>query len=162
MKKIAYVGIDYHQNSVSMAVVLEGQKEVHETVRLVNEDKNIKKFLKRYSQEYEIRACYEASSCGYVFQRKMKGWGYHCDVIAPSLIPKKAGNRRKNDFRDAIDLAINHAGERLSIVHPPTEEEEGCPKPGALPDGLQGPCETLEIANQLSFACAWSEVWPGW
>jgi len=125
MKKIAYVGIDYHQNSVSMAVVLEGQKEVHETVRLVNEDKTIKKFLKRYSQKFEIRACYEASSCGYVFQRKMRAWGYHCDVIAPSLIPKKAGSRRKNDFRDAIDLAINHAGERLSIVHPPTEEEEG-------------------------------------
>ena len=122
MKKIAYVGIDYHQNSVSMAVVLEGQKEIHDTIRLVNEDKRIKKYLKRYSQKFQIRACYEASSCGYVLQRKMKAWGYHCDVIAPSQIPKKAGNRRKNDFRDAIDLAINHAGERLSIVHPPTDQ----------------------------------------
>lgn len=125
MKKIAYVGIDYHQNSVSLAVVLEGEKDVHETMRLANEDKRIKKFFKRYAEKFEIKACYEASSSGYAFQRKMNGWGYKCDVIAPSLIPKKAGNRRKNDFRDAIDLGKNYANGELSIVHPPTEEEEG-------------------------------------
>jgi hypothetical protein len=74
MKKIAYVGIDY-QNSVSLAVVLEGEKNVHEAIRLGNEDKRIKKFFRRYSEKFEIRACYEASSSGYAFQRKMNGWG---------------------------------------------------------------------------------------
>lgn len=54
----------------------------------------------------------------------MASWGYHCDVIAPSLIPRKPGNRRKNDFRDARDLAQNYAHGMLSIVHLPSEQEE--------------------------------------
>ena len=54
----------------------------------------------------------------------MKSWGYHCDVIAPSLIPKKPGDKRKNDFRDARKLAKNYCNGDLTIVHPPTEQEE--------------------------------------
>ncbi|MBW2125127.1 MAG: transposase [Deltaproteobacteria bacterium] len=54
----------------------------------------------------------------------MLQWGYHCDVIAPSLVPKKKGDRRKNDFRDARNLAQNYAHGMLSVVHPPTEYEE--------------------------------------
>ena len=124
MKKIAYVGIDYHVNSLSIAVVLEGEKKIHEMIRLKNNDKVIGKYLKRLSAEFDIRTCYEASTNGYAFQRKMASRGFHCDVIAPSLIPRKAGNRRKNDFRDARDLAQNYAAGMLSIVHPPNEEQE--------------------------------------
>jgi len=124
MKKIAYVGIDYHSNSLSIAVIIEGQKKIHEMIRLKNEDKVIRKYMKKLSGDFEIKSCYEASCNGYAFQRKMAAWGYHCDVIAPSLIPKKAGNRRKNDFRDARDLAQNYAAGMLSIVHPTSEEEE--------------------------------------
>ncbi len=54
----------------------------------------------------------------------MKTWGYPCDVIAPSLIPSKRGERRKNDFRDAQNLARLYANGLLSVVHPPSEEEE--------------------------------------
>lgn len=93
-------------------------------IRLKNEDKVIRKYQKKLSSVFEIRSCHEASTNGYDFQRKMASWGYHCDVIAPSLIPKKAGDRRKNDFRDARDLAQNYAAGMLSIVHPPSEEEE--------------------------------------
>ena len=124
MKKIAYVGIDYHTNSLSIAVVIEGQKKIHEMIRLKNEDKVIRKYIKKLSADFEVKSCYEASCNGYAFQRKMRAWGYHCDVIAPSLIPQKAGDRRKNDFRDARDLAQNYAAGMLSIVHPPSEEEE--------------------------------------
>ena len=101
MKKIAYIGIDYHSNSLSIAVIIEGHQKIHEMIRLSNEDKVIRKYMKKLSRDYQIKSCYEASCNGYVFQRKMATWGYHCDVIAPSLIPKKAGDRRKNDFRDA-------------------------------------------------------------
>jgi transposase len=124
MKKIAYIGIDYHLNSLSIAVVIEGQRKISEMIRLKNQDKVIGKYLKKLSGIFEIKACYEASTNGYAFQRKMASWGYHCDVIAPSLIPRKAGNRRKNDFRDARDLAQNYAAGMLSIVHLPSEEEE--------------------------------------
>jgi len=68
-----------------MAVVLEREKDVHETIRLSNEDKSIRRFLKKFSKEFEIRACYEASCSDYTSQRKMNRWGYSCEVIAPSL-----------------------------------------------------------------------------
>jgi transposase len=124
MKKIAYVGVDYHLNSLSIAVVIEGQRDLHETIRIRNDDKLILRYMNKLSKDYDIKACYEASNSGYCFQRKMTRWGYHCDVIAPSLIPKKKGDHRKNDFRDARDLAQNYAAGMLSVVHTPTEEEE--------------------------------------
>ena len=124
MKKIAYVGIDYHQNSLTIAVRVHGNHTIHETVRLRNEDRIIRKYMKKLSETFTIRACYEASSSGYCFQRKMASWGYHCEIIAPCSLPHKRGDRRKNDFRDAVNLAQNYANGTLSIVHLPTEEEE--------------------------------------
>jgi len=124
MKKIAYVGIDYHMNSLSIAVKIDGEDKIHETIRLANDDKVILKYLKKLSRDYDVRSCYEASSSGYAFQRKMKAWGYSCEIIAPSLIPRKPGNRRKNDFRDARDLVQSYAAGMLSVVHVPSEEEE--------------------------------------
>lgn len=124
MKKIAYIGIDYHQNSLTIAVRIQDKKEIHETIRIRNEDKIIRKYMKKLSKTFDIKACYEASCSGYYFQRKMKSWGYKCEIIAPSSLPKKRGDRRKNDFRDARNLAQNYANGTLSIVHLPTEEEE--------------------------------------
>jgi transposase len=124
MKKIAYLGIDYHLNFLMVAMMIEGNKEPDEMMRLKNDDKVIRKYMSKLSEQFEIKACYEASTNGYCFQRKMASWGHHCDVIAPSLIPRKPGDRRKNDFRDARDLVQNYAAGRLSIVHLPTEEEE--------------------------------------
>jgi transposase len=124
MKKIAYIGVDYHLNNITIAVMIEGQRKFHDTIRMKNEDRAIKQYMKKVSKDFKIQACYEASSCGYVFQRKMKSWGYPCDVIAPSLIPKKRGERRKNDFRDARNLARLYANGLLSVVHTPSEEEE--------------------------------------
>ncbi|MBW1705450.1 MAG: IS110 family transposase [Deltaproteobacteria bacterium] len=124
MKKIAYIGIDYHQNSLTIAVRVQDKKKIDETVRIRNEDKIIRKYMKKLSERFAIRACYEASCSGYYFQRKMKSWGYDCEIIAPSSLPKKRGDRRKNDFRDAQNLAQNYANGTLSIVHLPTEEEE--------------------------------------
>lgn len=124
MKTIAYVGIDYHINVLAIAIVVDGQKGLYETIRISNNDKTIKRYMKKLSNTFTIKACYEASNSGYAFQRKMASWGYDCVVIAPSLIPKKPGNRRKNDFRDAKDLAQNYAKDMLTKVHLPSEKEE--------------------------------------
>ena len=124
MKKIVYLGIDYHLNSLTIAVMLEGEHAFHDLIHLRNEDKVICKYMKKLSGTFELKACYEASCNGYSFQRKMASWGYHCDVIAPGLIPKKSGDRRKNDFRDAKNLAQLYANGLLTVVHVPTESEE--------------------------------------
>ncbi len=123
-KAIAYVGIDYHKNTVTFAVIIEGTNEYYDTKHMANEDKILRKYMKKLSQKYEIKTCYEASCNGYNFQRKMNNWGFHCDVIAPSLIPKKSGDKRKNDFRDARNLAKCFSNGDLTVVHPPTEEQE--------------------------------------
>lgn len=124
MKEIANLGIDYHLHDLSISVIIGGGKEIYDNIRLKNDDKVILKYMKKLSRHFEIRACYEASCNGYSFQRKMISRGYHCDVIAPSLIPKKRGERRKNDFRDAQDLVRLYANGLLTIVHPPNEYEE--------------------------------------
>lgn len=124
MKNIAYVGIDYHLKSLTIAVMIKGQNQLHDVIKMNNEDKPITKYLKKLAKDFEIKACYEASFSGYSFKRKMDAWGYHCDVIAPSLIPKKKGDHRKNDKRDAMELAKLYAGGLLTIVHAPTEYEE--------------------------------------
>jgi transposase len=124
MKKIAYVGIDYHLKSLSIAVLVEGETEFHALMRIKNESHFILRQMKKLSKSFELKTCYEASFSGYSFQRKMASWGYHCDVIAPSLTPQKKGDRRKNDMRDAKDLCRLYANGLLTTVHVPTEFEE--------------------------------------
>jgi mannose/fructose/N-acetylgalactosamine-specific phosphotransferase system component IIB len=75
MKKIAYFGIDYHINSISIAVMIDGETKIHQTIHLVNEDKVVFKFLKKLSLDFEVKGSYEESNVGYAFQRKMKTWG---------------------------------------------------------------------------------------
>lgn len=113
---------------MSIAVLAAGEKDFHQTIHLKNDDRLIAKYLKKLSKTFELRICYEACSSGYDFQRKLNDWGYHCDVIALSLIPKKPGDRRKNYFRDARNLAQHYANGMLTVVHPPTEEEESVRK----------------------------------
>ena len=124
MKNIAYVGIDYHLKTLTIAVMIGCQDQFHDVIKMNNEDKLITKYMKKLAKDFEIKACYEASFSGYSFKRKMDSWGYHCDVIAPSLIPKKKGDRRKNDKRDAMELAKHYADKQLTIVHAPTGYEE--------------------------------------
>lgn len=124
MKKIAYVGVDYHVKSITAAVYLSEERSFLETTHLNNDDKVISRYMKKLSQQFDLRICYEASGSGYTFQRKMRALGLHCDVIAPSLTPCKPGERRKNDFRDAKKLAQHYAHGLLTIIRPPTEQEE--------------------------------------
>lgn len=124
MKKTAHVGIDYHIPRLTIAAMVEGEKDFHSTIHLENKTKVIANHLKKLAEQFELKICYEASGSGYHFQRLLHSWGYHCDVIAPSLIPKKAGDRRKNDFRDARELARSYAAGQLTVVHPPTQHEE--------------------------------------
>jgi transposase len=71
-----------------------------------------------------LRACYEASGAGYVLHRALLEWGYACEVIAPSLIPKRSGVQRKHDTRDAADLARLYRAGELTAVRIPSEADE--------------------------------------
>ncbi len=71
-----------------------------------------------------IRTCYEASGAGYVLERTIRSWGHACEIVAPSLIPRRPGERRKHDRKDAEELARLYRAGELVTIRVPTEREE--------------------------------------
>jgi transposase len=116
--------MDVHKESITIAVLPTDAKSPTRVERLPNDLARVKRFLERVSRDSEVRACYEASGAGYVLHRVMREWGYRCDVIAPSLIPKRPGVQRKHDKYDAAELARLYCSGELTIVRIPTEAEE--------------------------------------
>lgn len=124
---ITWVGVDAHKKTLALAVLSPGRREPDEWT-VENSESAIKKLvrgLERQAKGREIRICYEAGTCGYALQRRLHAAGnVVCEVVAPSLIPRKPGERIKTDRRDARKLAeLNRAG-LLTAVAPPTPEQE--------------------------------------
>jgi len=119
-----YLGMDVHKDSITIAVLPQGAKTPTRLERLANDLPKLKKWLDRVAREGEVHACYEASGAGYVLHRALRDWGYACEVIAPSLIPKRSGVHRKHDKRDAADLARLYRAGELVPVRIPSEADE--------------------------------------
>lgn len=123
---ITFVGMDAHKKAISVAMLLPGQNEPVEW-QLTNEPAAIRRLVKKLQREApgEVRCCYEAGPCGYVLQRQLEdAGGVVCEVVAPSLIPVKPGERIKTDRRDARKLARLLRSDDLTAVHPPTSADE--------------------------------------
>jgi transposase len=93
-----------------------------------------------------LRACYEAAPKDFVLYWQLTQLGVKCDVIAPSLVPKKAGEKVKTDRRDALKLARRHRSDDLTAVWVPDEASEAlrdlvrareAAKPGSSAAGLR-------------------------
>ena len=123
-RTIIYLGMDVHKDSITIAMLPESAKAPTRLEKLPNDLPKLKKWIVRVARDGEIRACYEASGAGYVLHRAMREWGYACDVIAPSLIPKRPGVQRKHNKRDAADLARFYRAGELTAVRIPSEAEE--------------------------------------
>ena len=125
-KIVKYIGLDVHKNSIAIAIAEDGQKRDVIFYSEINNDMDqLHKFLrKQISQGVEPRCVYEAGPCGYNIYRSLKDKGIDCVVIAPSLIPKKSGDRIKTDRRDAESLARLHRAEELTAVYVPSMEDE--------------------------------------
>ena len=121
---IIYVGMDVHKDTVTLAVLPANAVGPRRPHRLANDPRRLKRFFDRLATEGTIRACYEAGPAGYVLQRQLTAWGYHCDVIAPSLTPQRPGQQRKHDKYDASELARYYRSGDLVIIRIPTETEE--------------------------------------
>ena len=119
-----YVGMDVHKDTVTIAVLAEGSREPVLVKRMLHDPSGIRRMLDRLAREHEVRACYEASGAGYVLERKIRGWGHACEIVAPSLIPRRPGERRKHDRKDAEELARLYRAGELVTIRVPTEREE--------------------------------------
>jgi len=123
-RSIIYLGLDVHKDSITIAMLPEGAPAPTRVERLPHDVAKLRRFCERLASQGELRACYEASGAGYVVHRAMRAWGYHCDVIAPSLIPTKPGQQRKHDQYDAAQLARLYRAGELTLIRIPSEAEE--------------------------------------
>ena len=123
---ITFVGLDAHKASISVAMLLPNAVTPIEW-QLPNEASAVRRMIRRIEREApgEVRSCYEAGPCGYALQRQIAESGdASCMVVAPSLIPRKAGERIKTDRRDARKLASLFRAGLLTEVQPPSARDE--------------------------------------
>lgn len=119
-----YVGFDVSKEKIAVAIADEGRGEARYWGEIPNQIEEVRKLLKRLGNPGNLMVCYEAGPEGYVLYRQIKSLGIDCIVVAPSLIPRRPGNRIKTDRRDALRLAeLFRAGE-LTEVWVPREEDE--------------------------------------
>lgn len=123
MNTTTFVGLDVHAESIT-AAILEGDNPHAEVITLSGDLMKVRQLFRRLTEKAPVRACYEASGAGFVLHRVLTDDGFHCDVIAPSLIPRKPGERRKTDRLDAIMLAKLYRSGHLTPVHVPSEDQE--------------------------------------
>ena len=126
MNSITYVGLDVHKATVAVAVAEGGRGgEVRQLGVFENRPEVLSKLAARLSNKNcRISFCYEAGPCGYGLHRLLTSYGHDCVVVAPSLIPMKAGERVKTDRRDALMLAkLHRAGELTPIWIPDAGHE---------------------------------------
>src|SRR5213594_50419 len=124
--RITYVGLDVHKDSIVVAVAVGGLRgEVREYGRIANTSAALDRLLRKLGGDgMTLRFCYEAGPCGYGIQRRLSARGHECVVVAPSLIPKRAGDRVKTDRRDAASLARLHRAGELTAVWVPDAGHE--------------------------------------
>jgi len=124
MEKMTYVGLDVHKDSIAIAKLRPGS-DTPLVWQIPNEAKVIRRtFGKLLAEAYELRCCYEAGACGFELHRQLESMGVECAVVAPSLIPRKPGERIKTDRRDAVKLARLDRARELSPIYVPTSDDE--------------------------------------
>ena len=117
------IAFDQHAATTVAAVVLPNQRTpaLHS---LTSDSATIVRFVERVRQQGAVACCYEAGPCGFELQRTLTSHEIPCDVIAPALIPRRAGDRIKTDRRDAGQLAVLYRAGALTAIHISTEQEE--------------------------------------
>lgn len=122
-----HVGMDTSKNTIMVAVLWPGE-ESPVTERIINDEPPVRRLLERVAGtaggRQFLRCCYEAGPGGYDLYRLVDSMGIACEVVAPSLIPKRSGDRVKTDKRDARRLARLHRAGELTAVRVPSRDVE--------------------------------------
>lgn len=117
--------MDVHKSTISAAVLSPGEVVSPVVDKVSSDPEAVRRLVGRFDDPTRVWACYEAGPTGYELARQLDGLGVRCEVIAPSLIPARPGDRVKTDRRDAARLAVLFRGGQLSGVRVPSVAEEG-------------------------------------
>ena len=126
MKNTLYLGIDTHAETLNLAGAEPGRNGRLEPLGIIaNRENSIRKKIRKLQGQYRnIEACYEAGPCGYTLYWQLLSMGVKCEVIAPTLIPQKTGDKVKTDRRDAMKLARLYRSGDLTPVWVPDPAHE--------------------------------------
>lgn len=122
-EKLRFLGLDVHAETIAVALA-EANGEIRSLGTIANREDSIRKLIKKLGSPEQLRACYEAGPTGFVLYWQLTQLGVECAVVAPSLVPKKPGDRVKTDRRDALKLAHCHRNGDLTAVWVPDEASE--------------------------------------
>ena len=96
MSNVRFIGLDVHAETIAVAVA-EPDGEVRSMGVIPNRPESIRKLVKRLGPAEGLRVCYEAGPTGYLVYWELTALGVTCQVVAPTLVPVKAGDRVKTD-----------------------------------------------------------------
>jgi transposase len=134
--KVRFLGLDVHAETIAVAIA-EPDGEVRSLGTIANRAESIRKLIKKLGPVEQLKACYEAGPTGYVLYWQLAELGVACEVIAPTLVPMKAGDRVKTDRRDAERLARSYRSGDLTAVWVPDEGSGVVARSGAGARGGQ-------------------------
>jgi transposase len=151
-----FVGLDVHKETIAVSVAEAQGGEVRYVGEIANTEDALDKLVKQLRKGgANLSFCYEAGPCGYVIHRQLTDLGWDCQVVAPSLIPKKAGDRVKTDRRDSLMLARLHRAGELTAVWVPDGAQEAL-----RPDAGARRYEASAAASQAALASISVTAWP--
>jgi len=128
--KTLYIGLDVHKAETVIALLKSDRNEEPRHYGAVTTSQHaLERVMRRIAKSHQLNlsnlhVCYEASGCGFWIARRFEQMGIRCDVIAPSLIPTRSGDRVKTDKRDAMKLAQHLRSNDLVPVHIPDSTDE--------------------------------------
>jgi len=131
----AFIGFDTAKKKHAVATADVGREsEIRYLGEIDSSPAAVERMIRKLAGRYEkLHFCYEAGPTGYGLYRQVRALGHHCTVVAPSLIPKKSGERVKTNRRDAVTLArLLRAGELTSVWVP-----DNCTKRYAILTGTR-------------------------
>ena len=100
----AYVGLDVHKDTISVAIAFPGREQPVFRGMIGNRRSSLRRLIRNLTPRGEVLSfCYEAGPCGYGVYRQIVETGHHCVVVAPSLVPRGAGERVKTDRRGCVE-----------------------------------------------------------